>query len=422
MKPEDLFLAIGGVEESRLARSELTVQSSSEDSRLEEYDVKKKNVRPGRIIRNLLIAAVIVSMLAVTAFAVSGFLIFDNPTEMLTALFGDQTGYDHSEGSITHDPNGSPEGIVVEPTFDRVPADETLVKEELEPLVEAVGQSISWQGYTLTVDAHMYDAVTGCGLLTYTLENPDGIKTYELQRDGEIWFPGGELVRTNQWTYNYIVEEKTTDTRLTVACYYKLSDEDFFELTFTQWAAVSREELSQVMEEEIEQLKQEMSPEEAVELVQQRLAQQMQGTENAGETEPAAALSQEEWVEAAYYALAAEKLDERYTCPNTITFPISTSGEMSSITLGSGAATVSAIAMHLDAGKIPAFPDSDIFTARIRFKDGTEYVVDSEYTMNYVFAMNTTDDKGLTYMFNRVIDVNQIEAVILNEGTELTVD
>lgn len=418
MNREDLFLAIGEVEESRLARTE----KPSNVIRLEDANMKKKRVRPGRIIRNVLIAAVVVSMLAVTAFAVSGFLIFDSPTEMLTALFGDQTGYDHSEGSITHDPNGSPEGIVVEPTFDRVPADETLVKEELEPLVEAVGQSISWQGYTLTVDAHMYDATTGCGLLTYTIENPDGIKPYELQSDGEVWFPGGELVRTNQWTYNRIVEEKTTDTKLTVACYYKLSDEDLFELTFTQWAAVSMEELNRAMETEIERIKQEMSPEEAVEIIQQRLAQQMQDADTTAETEPAETLSQEEWVEAAYYALAAENLDALYTCPDKITFPITTSGEMSGITLGSGAATVSAIAMHLDAGKIENFPDEDIFAARIRFKDGTEYVVDSDYTMNYVFAMNSANDKELTYMFNRVIDVNKIEAVILNEGTELMVD
>lgn len=63
MKHEDLFLAIGSVEESRLLRSELSVSShiAKED--------KMMNKKPTRITRNLLIAAIIVSMLAVSVTA-----------------------------------------------------------------------------------------------------------------------------------------------------------------------------------------------------------------------------------------------------------------------------------------------------------------------------------------------------------------
>ena len=53
MKREDLFQAIGQVESSRLERSELAVPSR------EPEEDKTMNVRPRRIFRNLLIAAVI---------------------------------------------------------------------------------------------------------------------------------------------------------------------------------------------------------------------------------------------------------------------------------------------------------------------------------------------------------------------------
>lgn len=58
MTREDLFLAIGMVEESRLQRSELEMSGP-----------EAKHRKTGRVFRNFLIAAIIVSMLAVTAYA-----------------------------------------------------------------------------------------------------------------------------------------------------------------------------------------------------------------------------------------------------------------------------------------------------------------------------------------------------------------
>lgn len=134
MRPEDLFLAIGSVEEARLARSEFFASS---DDKQEDKTMKKK---PTRMLRNLLVAVLIVSMLSVTAYAVAGFLIFGSPEEMVSAIFGNETGFDHSDGSIQPDPYGSPEGIIVEPTFDRVEADEAVVAEDIVPFVDVVGQ------------------------------------------------------------------------------------------------------------------------------------------------------------------------------------------------------------------------------------------------------------------------------------------
>ena len=151
MKREVLFLAIGEVEGSRLLRSELTVQEPSAVETKEEPVMKKKRVNVGRIIRNVMAASLIVSMLGVTAYAAVGYLIFDSPAEMLTSIFGDQTGFDHAARGEILDKDGNI--VAVQPRHDRVPADEELVAEEAAPLVSPVGQSISWEGYTLAIDA-----------------------------------------------------------------------------------------------------------------------------------------------------------------------------------------------------------------------------------------------------------------------------
>lgn len=63
MRSEDLFLAIGNVEDARLARSERSVSSGN------VKEDKNMKVRPARLFRNLLVAALAICMLAVTASA-----------------------------------------------------------------------------------------------------------------------------------------------------------------------------------------------------------------------------------------------------------------------------------------------------------------------------------------------------------------
>lgn len=67
MNAEHLFQAIGGVENSRLMESEMRSKNPPLSLTKEEPEMKKK--KSTRVIRNLLIAAVLVSVLAVTALA-----------------------------------------------------------------------------------------------------------------------------------------------------------------------------------------------------------------------------------------------------------------------------------------------------------------------------------------------------------------
>lgn len=412
MRSEDLFLAIGEVEASRLARTELTVQGPSDHAK-EEPDMKKKSVNIGRIIRNAVAAVMLVSMLGVTAYAVGGFILFDSPEEMLTTIFGDETGFDHSEGSITPFEDGI--NVIIEPTFDRVPVDESLAAEEVEPLVEAVGQSITWKDFTLTIDANMYDSVTKCGLLTYTLENPNGLD-YSLQSDGEVWFPGGEILVSNQYGRSYIIQDKSTDTKLTATYYYQLRDREStdLEIAFTQWASITQEEIDQRIEEIKLELRQEISEEEALEFQKEYVGDSWPWFEENR--------TREENIDSAYEAWAYQRLEEVTTCPDKITIPENALGEMTNITLGNGAVTISPIAVTVRKNEIQNLDESALDLMKVRFEDGAEYVVEDGYVLNYVFHVGDSDGNETTYMFNRIIDVNEVTSIVIDGGIELTVD
>lgn len=409
MKAEDLFLAIGAVEESRLARSEMYVSS---DDKQEDKNMK---VKPTRIIRNLLVAAVIISMLAVTAYAVTGFLIFDSPEEMVSAIFGDQTGFDHNQGSIRPDPDGPPTGIVVEPTYDRVPADEAIVAEDVAPYVDPVGQSISWEGYTLTVDANLYDVSTKCGLVTYTLESDDPLE-YSLQADGKVWFPGGELVGFGQYGHSYIIQDQSNDTKLTATYYYQLRIPENSDLVITLSARAGRseEEEARMLEDLKQQLRQEVTEEEALAFQKEYVGDSWYWFEENR--------TREENIDAGYEALAYLSLEDAASCPDQIVIPEMVQAEMSSITLGDGVVTLSPIAITIQEDQIENLGHSFMGLMKVKFDDGTEYTVQDGYISNYVFNVSDDDGSDHTYMFNRIIDVSKVTSVVVDGGVELSVD
>ena len=403
MKAEELFLAIGEVESSRLTRSELTAARPSGQREQEEPKMKKRNV--SRILRNLLVAALIVSLLAVTAYAVAGFVIFDSPQDMISSLFGDKTGYDHKD--VTHFTDPEKPGEVYDiPAYDRVPVDESVAASEAVPLVSPVGQTISWEGYTLTVDANMYDQVTKCGVLTYTLEKPDGIPSYALQENGQITFPA-EILDINQYGYSHIIPDQSTDTKLTAAFYYQLDNPESTDLvlSFTQWAAIHVSDYDEMLKQTKEQIKQEVSEDEAIAYLKQLLGDDYE--------ERTSTRSREEIADSGYELLVYERVQERYDCPEKITIPEKALGEMSNLTLADGNITVSPIAICVDVTGIPDYPCDSIRTVKICFKDGTEYVVCDENVANYMFAMGHSDE-DITLMFNRMIDVNEIASIVLD--------
>ncbi len=415
MTREELFAAIGTVEESRLARSEA-------EASVPEAPPKKT----GRIFRNFLISAIIVSMLAVTAYAVAGYLIFESPHVMITTIFGDKTGYDHKGVTTWRDPE-KPEEVYENPGFERIPVDDKLA-EGIVSHISAVGQSFTWRGYTLTVDAIMYDRITQCGVLTYQLTNPDGIKPYNVEPTGEVW---GHPVNFNKGGEAYIISDKTTDICMSVAQYFWYEPEDprDMELTISQWTFVEPgpEYQAHIMEL-FEQIKQEYTLEEATEAYIQEHGQEEYDRVLAESTE-------EEMVNFCYSALWTKRLEELYACPEKITIYPDRESELNHITFYGDAITISPISMLIDVSGMD-FLHTDIYgkfhvsadnirDLTIRYADGTEYNVLSDTVNNTIDVANFQIDGVGDYVlgkmiFNRIIDVDSISAVYIN-GVELPV-
>lgn len=401
MTREDLFAAIGMMEESRLERTEYTVTAA-------------KGKSHKRVFRHFLIAAIVVGMLAVTGYAVAGYMIFENPEAMITAIFGDKTGFDHKGVTTWSDPEKL--GSVYEnPGFDRVPVDEAVAETEVAPIVSPVGQSISWNGYTLRVDANLYDQVTKCGVLTYTLENPEGISGYETEENGKVWFTGFAPVSFNQYGYNYVIEDQCTDTKFTAAYYYQLryADNTDFVIEFTEGATVTKEEYEQLLADKKEEIRRMVPEEEAIALKQQQLGDQWQWYLDT--------YTREEIIESGYTDMAYEQMEKIETCPDKIVIPETSLGEMSSISLANGDITISPIAMYIDVTDWTDYPEHEAEVCILRFADGTEYVVRDETHENYMFAVGNGERNDVNYMFNRIVDVNEITSVVLDGGIEIPV-
>lgn len=359
MTREDLFAAIGQVEEYRLARCENTAPSGI--VRLEGDEVKNKTgKRPlGRTLRNVLVAAAVLALLAVSVVAswdaedaFDQYQLYEDPQSVLEAAFG-ENGTAYYEGSVTTQPNEI--HPTYEDSFERIPVDPDLAKKYLEPYLYAVNES--WELKTvskldgfenitrLTVEANLFDAGTGCGVLYYVLEDNVGID-YQVCYDGSI--TGGD-VRISPHGKEYLDTAKTTQNKLCVAVrYIALRNQDHAEVMCVGGEGIS------------------------VPLVKR---------------------------------------------------------ELQHITIGNGKVTISPIGMRVEDSTAVGCENMDcIDEVIICFADGTEYTLfgaleGKDYGMNNLaYALGPGENnKKVVYAFNRVVDVEQITAVVIN-GIEHPVD
>lgn len=188
-----------------------------------------------RLGRIALIAAVLVMVLGVSAGAYMGFVHHDDPAGVLHSFF-EQESYASGDAVVEYE-TVEVDGELYEklrtnmPAWERMPLDEAVAEKYIYPYVYGVDSSISWGGYTLTVDAVVYDAGIGSGLLYYTVENPNGVEGYEVWVNGEVNWPvtSPYYAALSHADRTYIDEAQTTDTKLYV-CSYFVTVEDWGEL------------------------------------------------------------------------------------------------------------------------------------------------------------------------------------------------
>ena len=117
----------------------------------------------------LIAALIVLTMLLVGCAVAYTMIIFGSPAEMISALYGENTGFASAPPTEVNDP-GKPDSAWTVPGYEKQPVEET-VAQELEKRVSPVGKSITADGYKLTVDAYIYDSTTQSGFITLLLEH-----------------------------------------------------------------------------------------------------------------------------------------------------------------------------------------------------------------------------------------------------------
>lgn len=307
---------------------------------------RKKNQFSGVRLTRMLVAAVIIAgVLATTAFAYVGFTRYENPMVMLKSFFGAEE-YSVDEGTMFTYQDEYYYNEYQTPTVEHVPLDED-VAEDVAQYVSDVGKSITYGNDTLTVEAHLYDSATECGVIYYTIENPNGISGYDVSENGEVWWPDGEPVfisDVGNGKGQYIIEEETTRTKVAIAFYYC----------------------------------------GAVDL---------------------------DYIRVAFY-------DDK---SNALILPMDDGGGMEYLSFANGDIKLSPIAIRICGANMDfLYSNRDIYCDIrefvIRYEDGTEFVVYSQepYVDNTTYALNSYDGTVISYTFNRLVDLEKVEALVIN--------
>ena len=206
----------------------------------------KRYRRAGRnTMRTALIAAALVLALSVTAYAVGEY------TGFFDTVFGDESlaGWDPEHVTLT-DENGNIWKEYDLPGQERAPVDAEAAQALVGEETATVDKSVKVQDVTFTVEDIVMDA-NGMGVLTYTMEDPNGFPGVEFTETGgmipdptvagslrtaDLYFADENGQQTEFLDSYDFVAAGGTDTKKTVVKYFApfagLAEADSLKLTF----------------------------------------------------------------------------------------------------------------------------------------------------------------------------------------------
>ena len=378
MKQEDLFLAIAAADDDWLLQSE-------DDIANHVIFVPKSRKQLSKAI---LVAVITVSILALTACAAIGFLFYDSPLEMLETFFGTNTKY--LQGDAWYGGLFNRLGQSYFAGYERFPLDEEIA-ESLEKRIHPVDQSISWNGYTLTVDGYLYDSATDCGVISSAIESPDHkniSQYYRVQPNGALYYSVGELIYANQARKDYIVKEKSTEHKLVVASYFYNGDGMHeLELNLSYGTYMSSYEFMEFLEEEQDKLKE-------------------QSNHSGPITEEDLDVIFQKWE------------DMKEISPDSILIDLENEKPLDNIQTENGEILISPMALTIQREKL-GVDGMTVKEVIVSYHDGTEFVVHTADTENFFLHYDKKDSAEVCYLFNRLIDVSRISSIRIN-GLEFT--
>lgn len=103
---------------------------------------------------------------------------------------------------------------------------------------------------------------------------------------------------------------------------------------------------------------------------------------------------------------------EAWTDTQRMTIPRSDRGGMQALRFDGGDITLSPVALRVDGVHVDSLKECTIC-----FRDGSEYIVfsDEAFTMNTTYGLGDTN--YVAYTFNRIVDVENVSAIIVNGET-----
>lgn len=312
--------------------------------------------RRSRLSRTALIAASLALTLSVSALAYVGFVVYGDPAAMLEAFFGDASD-SRPDGIVEFDESG--DAVVALPGWERVPVNEELAA-DLAESIGAVDASVAWDGYTLKVEAALYDPQTQSGLLYYSIENPDGVSGYVVRAQNSVIFPKESIdfapgLGSGWGGACYLDEVRTTATKVYLCTYYI-------------------------------------------------------GCEG---------IAGEDWEPDKLQLLVRSNMDGELLA--SVEFEHSC-GSVSGLNLAGGSIVVSPIGIRIYSAEMGYESGNDIKSIVLNFDSGEKYVVLDESNVLWEGTDNTTyglldgvsDVPSVTYTFNRLVDIGALESVTIN--------
>lgn len=412
----------------------------------------------------LIAALIVLTMLLVGCAVAYTMIIFGSPAEMISALYGENTGFASAPPTEVNDP-GKPDSAWTVPGYEKQPVEET-VAQELEKWISPVGKSITTDGYKLTVDAYIYDSNTQCGLITMLLEHENPIPDEELflQGNGQL---GGYVVDINQYGYAYLIPEKTTPTQLAFTYYFRadmrtgtnllvsfpdfeeqarldeyernrkegvaairqrLKDEltaqeaaekmrelgygggytgdydDYYYLAALEYDTAHADALTSKESMELQaltdQLKKDLTPDEAV--------QKLRSLWGDALVEETFADHMDDLSAGAYHFLARRAYEQAHA-DEMVCVSLPDSGSLPFKTFGQGDVYVNSLCVRIRASHY-AEPGGSIQKVVFHMMDGTDFVVLDDLTDNTLFKRAIENDDTL-YMLGSAINIDNIQSV-----------
>lgn len=314
-------------------------------------------------LRTVTVAAALVLALSVTAYAVGEY------TGFFETVFGDEAiGSWDTEHKTFTDEDGNVWKEYDIPGQERVSVDPDQAQALVGDETVNVGQSVTVEGVTFTVEDFVMDA-NGMGVLTYTMEDPNGFPGVEF--DGSFMRPDptvvGSLLQPQMtiqnangkelgWMNNMqFVAASGTDTKKTVVYYFTATDTD--------------------------------------------------------------SLADAEQLKLTFFIVTDYDADsgDIDTKEGGVIFPLSQAVAVTPLAGPDGwSASISPVGLQIVPPEGNPYGVNYVFgDLTIHMTDGTEYALeqDDPYMSNYILGGYGEDDDATSIVFNRLIDPAQVESV-----------